>query len=87
MLKLLNSNRIIEQATARYKALPETKQSDLKDSLSNGKALLKNGNQLDAYLFHYGNMHRKKLLKAYSNIPLLSSLSVSCPTRARSNFL
>lgn len=69
MLKLLNPNRIIEQATARYKALAETTQSDLKDSLSNGRALLKNVNQLDAYLSHYGNMHCKKLLKAYSNIP------------------
>lgn len=69
MLKLLNFNIIIEQASGRYNALSETKQKELKESLSNGKALLKSSYQLDAYLYHYGDMHRKKLLRAYSHIP------------------
>lgn len=69
MLKLLNFDIIIGQASDRYNALPETKQNELKESLSNGKALLKSSYQLDAYLHHYGDMHRKKLLKAYSHIP------------------
>lgn len=63
MLKLLNFNIIIEQASGRYNALSETTQKDLKESLSNGKALLKSPYQLDAYLCHYGDMHRKKLLR------------------------
>lgn len=69
MLKLLNFNIIIEQASGRYNALSETKQKELKESLSNGKALLKSSEQLDAYLYHYSDMHRKKLLRAYSHIP------------------
>lgn len=69
MLKLLNFKIIIEQASGRYNALSETKQKELKESLSNGKALLKSSEQLDAYLYHYSDMHRKKLLRAYSHIP------------------
>lgn len=69
MLKLLNFNIIIEQASGRYNALSETKQKELKESLSNGKALLKSSEQLDAYLYHYSDTHRKKLLRAYSHIP------------------
>ena len=56
MLKLLNFNIIIEQASGRYNALSETKQKELKESLSNGKALLKSSEQLDAYLYHYGDI-------------------------------
>lgn len=41
MLKLLNFDIIIDQASGRYNALSETTQNDLKESLSNGKALLK----------------------------------------------
>lgn len=67
MLKLLNFDIIIEQASGRYNALSETKQKELKESLSNGKTLLKSSYQLDAYLHHYGDMHRKKLLRAYSH--------------------
>ena len=69
MLKLLNFNIIIEQASARYRELSDSMQKELKESLSSGKALLKSSNQLDAYLYHYGDMHRKKLLRAYSNLP------------------
>lgn len=68
MLKLLNFDIIIDQASGRYNALSKTTQKDLKESLSNGKALLKSPYQLDAYLYHYGDMHRKKLLRAYSHI-------------------
>jgi len=64
MLKLLNFNIIIEQASGRYNALSETKQKELKESLSNGKALLKSSEQLDAYLYHYSDMHRKKVAKS-----------------------
>ncbi len=68
MLKLLNFDIIIEQASGRYNALSETKQKELKESLSNGKALLKSSYQLDAYLYHYSDMHRKKLLRNCLNL-------------------
>lgn len=47
MLKLLNFNIIIQQASGRYNALSETKQKELKESLSNGKALLDSGYTID----------------------------------------
>lgn len=60
MLKLLNFDIIIDQVSGRYNALSETTQKDLKESLSNGKSLLKSPYQLDAYLYHYGDMHRNE---------------------------
>ena len=35
MLKLLNSDKIIEEASAYFKSLPESKQKELKEALSN----------------------------------------------------
>lgn len=69
MLKLLNSERIIADASSYYNSLSDSKQKELKESLCNGKALLRNSDQMKAYLYHYGDIHRQKLLKAYSNIP------------------
>lgn len=60
MLKLLNSDRIIEEASAYYKSLPESRQKELKEALSNGRALLQNTTEMNAYLHHYGEMHRQK---------------------------
>ena len=39
MLKLLNSDKIIEEASAYFKSLPESKQKELKEALSNERAL------------------------------------------------
>lgn len=69
MLKLLNFDKIIEEASSYCKSLPESKQKDLKESLCNGKALLRSKDQMKAYLYHYGDMHRQKLLKAFAKLP------------------
>ncbi|MDE7402074.1 MAG: hypothetical protein K2M87_01530 [Muribaculaceae bacterium] len=69
MLKLLNSEKIIAEATEYCKSLPDSKQKVLKESLCNGRALLRSSDQMKAYLYHYGNIHRQKLLKAYSKLP------------------
>lgn len=69
MLKLLNSNKILHQATIEFLALPESKQKRLKESLDNGKALLKSENQMWAYLHHYGEIHRQKLILAFKGLP------------------
>ncbi len=69
MLKLLNFDKILQQASTKYLALPESRQKQLKESLDNGKAILRNENQMNAYLHHYGEIHRHKLLRAYRNLP------------------
>lgn len=69
MLKLLNSEKIIEEASSYCNSLSDSKQKELKESLCNGKALLRSVGQMKAYLYHYGDIHRQKLLKAYSNLP------------------
>lgn len=69
MLKLLNSEKKIAEASSYCKSLSYTKQKELKESLCNGKALLKSVDQMKAYLYHYGDIHRQKLLKAYSKLP------------------
>lgn len=69
MLKLLNFDKIIDDASLYCKSLPESKQKELKESLNNGKALLRNHAQMKAYLHHYGKMHCQKLLKAYTALP------------------
>ena len=69
MLKLLNSEKILAEASSYCKSLSDTKQRELKESLCNGKALLRSVDQMKAYLYHYGDIHRQKLLKAYSKLP------------------
>ena len=69
MLKFLYSDKIIEEASAYFKSLPESKQKELKEALSNGRALLRNAAEMKAYLHHYGEMHRQKLLRAFAHIP------------------
>lgn len=70
MLKLLNSDKILERATTGYLALPAAKQKQLKESLDNGKALLESESQMNAYLHHYGEMHRQKLFRAFAGLPM-----------------
>ncbi len=80
MLKLLTYDSLLAQASEHILNLPETKQKELKENLSHGKALLKSGGQMKAYLHHYGRMHRDKLLRALKQIPtdfLKSSFSVT----------
>lgn len=67
MLKLLNSEKIIKMASQRYESLSESHQKDLKESLCNGRALLRNEDQMAAYLHHYGATHKQKLLKAFDH--------------------
>lgn len=79
MLKLLTYDSLLAEASEYILSLPETKQKELKENLSHGKALLKSKDQMKAYLHHYGQMHREKLLRAYKHIPsdfLKSSFSV-----------
>lgn len=79
MLKLLTYDSLLAQASEYILSLSEAKQKDLKDNLSHGKALLKSNDQMKAYLHHYGQIHREKLLRAYKHIPsdfLKSSFSV-----------
>ena len=66
MLKLLNSEKILVEASSYCKSLSDTKQRELKESLCNGKALLISSDQMKAYLYHYGDIHLQKLLKAYN---------------------
>lgn len=69
MLKLLNFDEILKQATNHYLALPKSKQKQLKESLDNGKALLESEDQMNAYIYNYGEMHRQKLFRAFSGLP------------------
>lgn len=70
MLKNLTFDQILNNASSHYLSLPESKQQSLKESLSHGKALLDNNSQMKAYIHLYGDIHRKKLMRAYYNIPL-----------------
>ena len=69
MLKLLTYDSLLAQASEYILSLPETKQKELKENLSHGKALLTSNDQMKAYLHHYGQIHREKLLRAYKYIP------------------
>ena len=69
MFKLLTYDALLAQASEHILNLPETKQKELKENLSHGKALLKSGEQMKAYLHYYGRMHRDKLLLALQHIP------------------
>lgn len=80
MFKLLTYDALLAQASEHILNLPETKQRELKENLSHWKALLKSGEEMKAYLHHYGRMHRDKLLRALQHIPadfLKSSFSVT----------
>lgn len=69
MLKLLTYDSLLAEASEYILSLPETKQKELKENLSHGKALLKSNDQMKAYLHHYGQIHREKLLHAFKHIP------------------
>ena len=69
MLKLINFEKILNLATNRFNLLDNETQKSLKEELSNGKALLNDKKQLDAYLYYYGDIHREKLQIAYKQIP------------------
>ena len=69
MLKLFSFDRLLEQATRRFQSLPESIQRELKESLENGKGILRQRDQMDAYLHFYGEIHRQKLLRAFKHLP------------------
>lgn len=69
MIKLLNFDKILKEATSHYYSLSDKKQKRITEELSHGKALLDNNDQMKAYIHLYGEIHRKKLLNALSNIP------------------
>lgn len=48
MLRLLNSEKILAEASSYCKSLSDTKQKELKESLCNGKALLRSVDQMKA---------------------------------------
>lgn len=69
MLKLFSFDRLLEQASWRFLSLPESVQRELKESLENGKRILRQRDQMDAYLHYYGEIHRQKLLRAFKHLP------------------
>ncbi|MCM1490919.1 MAG: hypothetical protein NC095_08865, partial [Muribaculum sp.] len=69
MLKLLNFDLILSRAISSFKKLSETEQDEIKRQIDHGKAILKTQKQLDGYISLYGDIHRQKLLKAFSHIP------------------
>lgn len=78
-MKIINFNMIYNQALKHYFGLTQEKQKKLKEDLDHGKALLDNNDQLKAYIALYGDMHRKKMMKAYNHLPssiLLGNFSV-----------
>lgn len=56
-------------ASERISSLPETRQKKLKDDLEHGKAILNSDDQLKAYIHFYGDIHEKKLRRAFAHIP------------------
>ncbi len=78
-MKILNFNKIYNQALTHYLGLTQEKQKQIKEDLDHGKALLDNNDQLKAYIALYGDIHRKKMIRAYSHLPssiLRSNFSV-----------
>ncbi len=78
-MKFLNFNKIYNQALDHYSGLTQEKQKQVKEDLDHGKALLDNNDQLKAYIALYGDIHRKKMIRAYSHLPnsiLRSNFSV-----------
>lgn len=69
MLKLITYDTLLAQASEYILSLPETKQKELKENLSHGKALLRSRDQMYAYLHYYGQIHREKLIRAFKHIP------------------
>lgn len=69
MLNLFSFDRLLEQASSRFQSLPESIQRKLKESLENGKGILRQRDQMDAYLHYYGEIHRQKLLRAFMHLP------------------
>lgn len=69
MLKLLNFDIILSKAISSFGKLSETEQEKIKRQLDHGKAILQTQEQLDGYISLYGDIHRQKLIKAFSHIP------------------
>lgn len=69
MLKLFNFDKILSQASDHIMSLPESHRQSLKENLDHGKALLQNNDELKAYIHFYGDIHRQKLLMAFSKLP------------------
>lgn len=69
MLKLLNFDIILSKAISSFGKLPETEQEEIKQQINHGKAILQTQEQLDGYISLYGDIHRQKLIKAFSHIP------------------
>lgn len=69
MLKLITYDSLLAEASEYILSLPETKQKELKENLSHGKALLRSRDQMNACLHYYGKMHREKLVRAFKHIP------------------
>lgn len=67
---LSSFNRIMDNATRYVGTLSDKRQKELKEQLEHGSAQLINKEQLKMYLHSYGDIHRKKLLKAFEHIPL-----------------
>ncbi len=68
MIKLWNFSSILEQAKAYYNQLSETKKMRIKNDLNHGRALLDDNDELKGYIALYGEIHRDKLLRAFSHI-------------------
>lgn len=69
MLKLLNFDIILSKAISSFEKLSETEQEEIKRQLDHGKAILQTQEQLDGYISLYGDIHRQKLIQAFSHIP------------------
>lgn len=68
-MKILNFNKIYNQALKHYHGLTQEKQKQIKEELDHGKALLDDNDQLKAYIALYGDIHRNKMMIAYNNLP------------------
>ena len=58
MIKLLNFDKILEDASQHFKRMSTEKQNKIKDSLEHGRALLDTNDELKAYIHLYGDIHR-----------------------------
>ena len=66
MLKLLNAEKILAEASSYCKSLSDTKQRELKESLCNGKALLRS-------VMSWLNAHcilKAKVMLLHSDMPI-----------------
>ena len=69
MKNTIKFDRIIQMAHARIEPLSEKEKNELKEQLDHGKGDLVTKEQLNMYLYKYGEIHQAKLNRAFNHIP------------------